>query len=1179
MDIKPLVRRPAFLIFLIGLPILTVTTTPAYAQANPVGALEFISRIGTPDDGALDLFYENNLLYVANKFTGLQILDVTDFSAPKILSRTPSSGQNYSLTKSGNYVYMTDLLSGLLVYDVSNPKKPRKVAEMETKGEAWDVKIKDNLAYLAVGKAGLQIVDITDPTKPTPVSSLWYEREWDYARKVFIAESGILFVADRKSGIHLVDISNPQAPRAIRRYGTQFASGVYVDGTTAYVADGPNGLLILDVSNPDKIRTLAEFKLPGHANDVVKAGRYAYVAVDDAGIRSIDVTTPARPTFDARYDTPGQAFKVMKHDIYVMVADLSSVLFMIHNRPPVLAKVGNKTVAENQKLEFKVRGDDPDGNPVFFGAHFLPEGATFNAKDSLFTWTPSFEQSGVYQGIIFSITENTQTKLFSRDTIAITVTHVNRVPALASTGNYTVDENQKLTIAINPPSDPDVEDDGKLKVSASGLPEGAVFDAAKLQLDWTPNYDQSGKYTLTFTVTDGAGGTDSKTTTITVNHVNRPPVFADLNARFTVDENAPLSIKIDASDPDKEDAGKLDVTAYQLPQGARFDKATQTVSWTPTYEQSGDYSGLTFIVKDPAGLSDTVTTSITVNHVNRPPVFTVVAAQQVDENKPLTFVLAGSDPDKEDAGKLVISTVSVPEGASFDAATNTFTWTPTYDQSGSFTPGFRITDPPGAFAELTVNVTVRNVNRPPTIAAVEAQTGDENKELRITIPEAVDPDKEDVGKLVYTAENLPRGATFDAATRVVAWTPTYDQSGNYPGVKVTVKDVAGLTASTTFAITINHVNRPPVLNDIAAQTVDEQKLLTFVVTGSDPDKEDAGKFTFSAEGLPEGAAFDAATRRFSWTPTFEQAGAYTVTFKVEDPSKASESKTATITVNNVNRGPKLAQLTAINGEENKELVYTVPDGEDPDKEDVGKLVYTMTNLPAGASFDAASKTLKWAPGFDQAGTFTITASVKDAAGLSDSKPLSVKIANTNRPPALTDRTESGEEGKALKVTIDATDPDKEDQGRLSVKAEGLPQGAVFTAANRTLSWTPTYDQSGEYSVKLTVTDAGGLTDTKTLTIKIANTNRKPTLGQMANQSGTEESNVTFKVTATDPDKEDKLTFSSTGLPDGASLSSDGQFSWTPSAGQAGSYSITIEVSDGNLKDSKSVSINIKAKAQ
>lgn len=1149
------------------------------AQANPRGAFEYVARAGNPDDGPVHIYLDGTTLFVANKFSGLQIMDLSDMYNPKIISRTPTSGQNFGIAKKDNYILLTDNLVGMTIYDVTNLRKPKKVAEMGTKkGEAWDIKIQGTYAYVAAGLAGLIVADIADPKSPKLVTSVRVDKDWDYARHIFIAPNNRLYVADRKSGVHILDITNPAAPVEMKRYLTQFASAIHVEGNYAYVADGPGGLVILDISNLEKIRQVAEIKLPGYANDLVKAGNYVYVALDDAGIRAIDVTDPLKPTFDSRYDTPGQAFSILKQDIFILVADLSSVLVMIHNKPPVIIPNGTKTVAENQKLEFKVRGYDPDGNPIVFSANFLPEGAAFSPTDTVFSWTPSFEQSGQYDGIVFSVTENTKTKLFSRDTVSITVKHTNRPPSLPLTGNYTVDENMELTFEIHPPSDPDVEDDGKLKVSASNLPPGAVFDATSRVFKWVPTYDQSGVYTTTFTVTDPAGATESKSSVITVNHINRPPVLAELATSHRVDENKVLTFKISATDPDKEDAGKLEFAGFGIPPGAAFDRGTQTLTWTPTYEQSGEYNGITFIVKDPDGLSDTVGTSVTVAHINRPPVLAFVAAQTVDEEKVLTYKVSASDPDVEDAGQIKITAAGLPEGATFDEAGGSFSWKPSFEQSGDQAISYTATDPSGLSDQLTVPIKIMNINRSPVLAAIEPVVGDENKDIVMVVPEAQDPDREDAGKLTYAADGLPKGAAFDASTRTVKWLPSYDQSGEYEGIKITVKDVLGLTAVSTFKITVNHVNRPPVLDAVSEKVVDEVKPLTFVISGSDPDKEDAGKLTFTAESLPEGARFDAATRTFSWTPTYDQSSVFDVTFGVEDPAKLSDKKTVKVAVNNVNRLPKLAALQAATGEENKELSIQVPEAEDPDKEDVGKLVFKADGLPTGASFDAATRTIRWTPTFEQSGAYSIKVTVTDVLGGSDTKTLDLRVTHVNRPPVLADVAgQSAEEGQKYSLSLSVSDPDKEDNGKLIVKAEGVPQGAVFNAVARSLAWTPTFDQAGEYKIAFTVTDAAGLSDSKTATIIVKNTNRKPTLGAVLNQQGTEGKELSFTLTGTDPDKEDagKLSFTADGLPSGANLGKDGKFSWTPGYDQSGDHSVTLKVKDeGGMEDSKTITIKV-----
>ena len=276
---------------------------------------------------------------------------------------------------------------------------------------------------------------------------------------------------------------------------------------------------------------------------------------------------------------------------------------------------------------------------------------------------------------------------------------------------------------------------------------------------------------------------------------------------------------------------------------------------------------------------------------NRPPVLNAIGAKTVSENQLLEFTISASDPD----GDALTYTVSnLPTGASFDAATQTFSWTPSYGASGNYTVIFTVTDngTPIKSDSEAVTITVGDVNRPPVLNAIGAKTVSENQLLEFTIS-ASDPDGD---ALTYTASNLPTGASFDAATQTFSWTPGYGAAGNYT-VTFTATDngTPAQSDSETITITVGNVNRPPVLNTIGAKTVNENQLLEFTITASDPDGD---ALTYTAGNLPAGADFDAAAQTFSWTPGYGTAGSYTVTFTVTDDGTPvqNDSETVTITV-------------------------------------------------------------------------------------------------------------------------------------------------------------------------------------------------------------------------------------------------------------------------------------------
>jgi RHS repeat-associated protein len=111
---------------------------------------------------------------------------------------------------------------------------------------------------------------------------------------------------------------------------------------------------------------------------------------------------------------------------------------------------------------------------------------------------------------------------------------------------------------------------------------------------------------------------------------------------------------------------------------------------------------------------------------------------------------------------------------------------------------------------------------------------------------------------------------------------------------------APMSPDATTQIQVQSSNRPPVLDPIADQQVDETQLLSFTVLARDLD---AGQsLTFSlGPGAPAEASIDPVTGEFTWTPSDSLLEAIQVTIIVTDngPGTLSASETIDITVENV----------------------------------------------------------------------------------------------------------------------------------------------------------------------------------------------------------------------------------------------------------------------------------------
>jgi len=107
----------------------------------------------------------------------------------------------------------------------------------------------------------------------------------------------------------------------------------------------------------------------------------------------------------------------------------------------------------------------------------------------------------------------------------------NHPPVLHTIGNKTVDEGETLGFRLTV-TDPD---DDTLIFSAVGLPERAEFTDNgdnTASFSWRPNYYQSGKYKVTFTVSDGEFE-DEETIVITVIEITTPPEMLYLRKLYS----------------------------------------------------------------------------------------------------------------------------------------------------------------------------------------------------------------------------------------------------------------------------------------------------------------------------------------------------------------------------------------------------------------------------------------------------------------------------------------------------------------------------------------------------------------------------------------------------------------------------------------------------------------------
>lgn len=100
------------------------------------------------------------------------------------------------------------------------------------------------------------------------------------------------------------------------------------------------------------------------------------------------------------------------------------------------------------------------------------------------------------------------------------------------------------------------------------------------------------------------------------------------------------------------------------------------------------------------------------------PVMAAIGNKTISEGVLLLFTVSATDADND---TLTYAAYSVPAGASFDAAAHTFSWVPTYSQSGTYSVRFRATDSRSLYSEETITITVSDIAAPVTPGGLTAQ--------------------------------------------------------------------------------------------------------------------------------------------------------------------------------------------------------------------------------------------------------------------------------------------------------------------------------------------------------------------------------------------------------------------------------------------------------------------------
>lgn len=533
----------------------------------------------------------------------------------------------------------------------------------------------------------------------------------------------------------------------------------------------------------------------------------------------------------------------------------------------------------------------------------------------------------------------------------------------------------------------------------------------------------------------------------------------------------------------------------------------------PDFETQDSYSIRVQSI-DQGGLSVEKVFTVNVTDLNEQPTQIALSQATVAEQQSTGTVigqLTSLDPDSGDTHsyelvddaqgrfQIVGDQLQVADGTLIDFETAT-----------EYNLTVRSTDAGGLSHTQDFTITVTDINEAPTEITLSPNAIPENSPANSLIGSLStdDPDQGDTHtyELVTGAGDTDNAAfTLTDDQLYLQTSPDYETQSSY-SLRVRSTDADGLSTEKVLTVQIDNANEAPTQLLLSNTTVEENSDAGTVIgtfTSQDPDANDTHTYELVED---VGNHFQIVGDQLQVAPgailNFELGTTHDITVRTTDAGGLSITQQLQITVADVNEAPQDITLTPDRVAENEPVNTLVGQFDTLDPEATDTHTYELVSGTGDMDNNAFTIVgdqlfINDSANFETQPAFSILVRSTDASGLSLDKVMTISTTNVNEAPTeiilSADLVAENSSDGTIIGTLNTTDPDAGDSHTYSLLEDA---GGRFQIVGNQLQVADgsllNFELATEYTIEILSADAGGLSRTQQMVIRIEDINEAPT---------------------------------------------------------------------------------------